>query len=61
MKHLEGVEGAVGIVETFEDRDQVHLVEELCAGGDLFDKVQQEVPYTEKKAADMIRSILVSE
>lgn len=60
MKHLEGAGGVVTIVDTFEDQDQVHLIEELCAGGDLFDKVQQEVPYTEKKAADMIRNILMS-
>jgi len=60
MKHLEGIDGVVHLRDTFEDKEKVHLVLELCTGGDLFDRVQQEVPYTEKKAAEMIRAVLVA-
>jgi len=60
MKHLEGVGGVVGVVDTYEDARSVHLIMPLCAGGDLFDRVQKEVPYTERKAATILSGVLTS-
>jgi calcium-dependent protein kinase len=60
LRHLQTVEGCSQIINTFEDENAVHIVMELCAAGDLFDKVQAEVPYTERAAAKMIAGILTS-
>lgn len=41
-------------IETFNHRNQVFIVMELCSGGDLYTRD----PYTEEEAARVISSIL---
>ncbi|BAT96505.1 Calcium-dependent protein [Vigna angularis] len=58
MHHLAGHPNVVQIVGAYEDAVAVHLVMELCAGGELFDRIIQRGHYTEKKAAELARLIV---
>lgn len=39
------------LLDVFEDNKHVHLVLELCKGGELFDRVVTKGTFTEKMAA----------
>jgi len=41
----------------YEDGDSIHMVMELCEGGGILDRIK-ESPFTEKRVAFIIRSIL---
>eukprot|EP00898_Chlorokybus_atmophyticus_P002494 jgi/Chlat1/3245/Chrsp22S03512 len=58
MHHLSGHPNIVEIKGSYEDKNSVHLVMELCAGGELFDRIIERGHYTEKAAAAVIRTIL---
>ncbi|GAV63898.1 Pkinase domain-containing protein/EF_hand_5 domain-containing protein [Cephalotus follicularis] len=58
MHHLEGHPNVIRIVGAYEDAVAVHVVMELCAGGELFDRIIQRGHYTERKAAELARLIV---
>uniref|UniRef100_A0A0E0LHF0 non-specific serine/threonine protein kinase n=1 Tax=Oryza punctata TaxID=4537 RepID=A0A0E0LHF0_ORYPU len=58
MHHLAGHPSVVSIVGAYEDAVAVHLVMELCAGGELFDRIVQRGHYSEKAAAQLARVII---
>ncbi|ESW17749.1 hypothetical protein PHAVU_007G265100 [Phaseolus vulgaris] len=58
MHHLAGHPNVIQIVGAYEDAVAVHVVMQLCAGGELFDRIIQRGHYTEKKAADLARLIV---
>lgn len=58
MHHLEGHPNVIRIVDAYEDAVAVHVVMELCSGGELFDRIVQRGHYTEKKAAELARLIV---
>lgn len=58
MHHLAGNEHIIEIIGAFEDNVAVHLVMELCAGGELFDRIIERGHYSEKKAAELARVIV---
>ncbi|KAL5224760.1 hypothetical protein ABZP36_011399 [Zizania latifolia] len=58
MHHLSGQKNIVTIKDAYEDEAAVHIVMELCAGGELFNKIQQQGHYSERKAAELIRIIV---
>ncbi|KAF3774722.1 Calcium-dependent protein kinase [Nymphaea thermarum] len=58
MRHLRAHPNVVTIVGAYEDALFVHLVMELCAGGELFDRIIQKGHYSERKAAGLIRTIV---
>ncbi|XP_075090328.1 calcium-dependent protein kinase-like isoform X1 [Nicotiana tabacum] len=58
MQHLSGQPNIVEFKGAYEDKYSVHLVMELCAGGELFDKIIARGYYSEKDAADIIRQIV---
>ncbi|PUZ68472.1 hypothetical protein GQ55_2G031600 [Panicum hallii var. hallii] len=58
MHHLAGHPNVVSIVGAYEDVVAVHLVMELCAGGELFDRIIQRGHYSEKAAAQLARVII---
>uniref|UniRef100_A0A803NUF9 non-specific serine/threonine protein kinase n=1 Tax=Cannabis sativa TaxID=3483 RepID=A0A803NUF9_CANSA len=58
MHHLAGHPNVISIKGAYEDAVAVHVVMELCAGGELFDRIIQRGHYTERKAADLTRTIV---
>jgi len=48
----------VRYVDVFEDSVAIHVVIELCTGGELFDRVAGEKFFSEAKAAGITRQIL---
>ena len=58
MHHLKGHPNVTYLRATYEDRQNVHLVMDLCAGGELFDAIVKRGQYSEKDAATMIRTIV---
>ncbi|TMW96385.1 hypothetical protein EJD97_007468 [Solanum chilense] len=58
MQHLSGQPNIVEFKGAYEDHYSVHLVMELCAGGELFDRIIARGYYSEKDAADIIRQIV---
>ncbi|KAJ8754660.1 hypothetical protein K2173_010751 [Erythroxylum novogranatense] len=58
MQHLSGQPNIVEFKGAYEDKQSVHLVMELCAGGELFDRIIAEGHYSEKEAAEICRSIV---
>ncbi|OAY43028.1 calcium-dependent protein kinase 26 [Manihot esculenta] len=58
MHHLSGHPNVVSIKEAYEDAVAVHVVMELCAGGELFDRIITRGHYTEKKAAQLTKIIV---
>ncbi|XP_047943517.1 calcium-dependent protein kinase-like [Salvia hispanica] len=58
MQHLSGQPNIVEFRGAYEDRQSVHLVMELCAGGELFDRIIAKGHYSEKDASDLCRQIV---
>ncbi|XP_073314559.1 calcium-dependent protein kinase 1-like [Primulina huaijiensis] len=58
MHHLAGHPNVISIKGAYEDINAVHVVMELCAGGELFDRIIQRGHYTERKAAELTRTIV---
>lgn len=57
MQHLSGQPNIVEIKGAYEDRYSVHLVMELCAGLELFDRIIAKGRYSERDAAEIFRGI----
>lgn len=58
MQHLTGQPNIVEFKGAYEDRHSVHLVMELCAGGELFDRIISQGHYSERAAAAICRAIV---
>lgn len=58
MKHLPKSSSIVSLKEACEDDNAVHLVMELCEGGELFDRIVARGHYTERAAANVTRTIV---
>ncbi|KAK8595967.1 hypothetical protein V6N13_000635 [Hibiscus sabdariffa] len=58
MHHLTGQANIVELKGAYEDKQSVHLVMELCAGGELFDRIIAKGHYTERAAATLLRTIV---
>ncbi|KAG5589425.1 hypothetical protein H5410_039939 [Solanum commersonii] len=58
MHHLTGHRNIVDLKGTFEDKHHVHLVMELCAGGELFDRIIAKGHYSERAAAGVCRQMV---
>ncbi|KAJ8513881.1 hypothetical protein OPV22_004315 [Ensete ventricosum] len=58
MHHLSGHPSVISIKGAYEDAVAVHVVMELCAGGELFDRIIQKGHFTERKAAELARVIV---
>ncbi|WVZ04903.1 hypothetical protein V8G54_018249 [Vigna mungo] len=58
MRHLPESPSIVSLREACEDDNAVHLVMELCEGGELFDRIVARGHYTERAAAAVTRTIV---
>ncbi|KAL9242908.1 hypothetical protein vseg_016865 [Gypsophila vaccaria] len=58
MHHLTGHRNIVELHGAYEDRHAVHLVMELCEGGELFDRIITKGHYSERAAAKLFREIV---
>lgn len=58
MKHLLGQPNVISIKGAYEDAVAVHMVMELCRGGELFDRIVERGHYSERKAAHLAKVIL---
>ncbi|KAK9699274.1 hypothetical protein RND81_08G164300 [Saponaria officinalis] len=58
LHHMAGNPNVIQIVGAYEDAVAVHVVMELCGGGELFDRIIERGHYTERKAAELARLIV---
>ncbi|KAH7523470.1 calcium-dependent protein kinase 29 isoform X2 [Ziziphus jujuba] len=58
LQHLTGQPNIVEFRGAYEDRHSVHLVMELCSGGELFDRIIAKGSYSELEAATICRQIV---
>jgi len=58
MRHLPQHANIVTLKDTYEDDNAVHLVMELCEGGELFDRIVARGHYTERAAAAVTKTIV---
>ncbi|EFN57613.1 hypothetical protein CHLNCDRAFT_30247 [Chlorella variabilis] len=58
MHHLKGHENITFLQGAYEDRQAVHLVMDLCSGGELFDRIVAKGNYSEKDASTLVRDIV---
>ena len=58
MRHMPEHPNVVTLKETYEDEHAVHLVMELCEGGELFDRIVARGHYTERDAAVVTKTIM---
>ncbi|XP_050221469.1 calcium-dependent protein kinase 10-like [Mercurialis annua] len=57
MSSLPDHTNIVKLKATYEDNENVHLVMELCEGGELFDRIVARGHYSERAAANVARTI----
>ncbi|KAF8399398.1 hypothetical protein HHK36_015262 [Tetracentron sinense] len=57
MSSLPDHSNIVRLKATYEDNEAVHLVMELCEGGELFDRIVARGHYSERAAANVARTI----
>lgn len=43
------------IYEFYQDAKYFYIVSEMCTGGELFDRIQEEGHFSERKAAQIMR------
>lgn len=58
MYHLTGHRHIVELKGAYEDRHSINLIMELCAGGELFDRIIAKGHYSEREAANLCRQIV---
>ncbi|XP_074307856.1 calcium-dependent protein kinase SK5-like [Silene latifolia] len=58
MHHLAECRNVVTIKGAYEDSTHVHLVMELCQGGELFDRIVAKGQYNEREAAKLMSTIV---
>jgi len=47
----------IKLLDVFESETELHLVMELCEGGELFDRIKEKRQYSEKEAQEVLRQI----
>ena len=58
MRKIGSSLSVVYLYDSFEDNDAVHLLMDLCEGGELLSGIRRGRSYTEADAAELVRSVL---
>ena len=58
LQHVTGQPNIVEFKGAYEDKQNLHLVMELCTGGELFDRIINKGSYSEREAASIGRQIV---
>ncbi|KAJ6761287.1 CALCIUM-DEPENDENT PROTEIN KINASE 34-LIKE [Salix purpurea] len=58
MTRLSGHANVVDLKAVYEDEDYVHLIMELCAGGELFHQLEKHGRFSEAEARDLFRHLM---
>jgi len=61
MQYVAGHRAVVALHDAYEDDEYVHLVMEICSGGDLFDRIvsrKHTVPFSEEEAATILQKLM---
>ncbi|CAI7896868.1 unnamed protein product [Closterium sp. NIES-54] len=58
MEMLRDHANVIKLVDTVESQKEVHLIMELCEGGELFDRIQDKGYYSERQAAKVTRTVV---
>ncbi|CAH8382350.1 unnamed protein product [Eruca vesicaria subsp. sativa] len=59
MQHLSGHPRVVTLHAVYEESDRFHLVMELCSGGRLIDQMVKEGKYSEQRAANIFKDLML--
>ncbi|XP_056862994.1 serine/threonine-protein kinase PEPKR2-like isoform X2 [Raphanus sativus] len=59
MQHLSGYPRVVTLHAVYEESDCFHLVMELCSGGRLIDQMDKEGRYSEQRAANIFKDLML--
>ncbi|KAK2391506.1 serine/threonine-protein kinase PEPKR2 [Trifolium repens] len=59
MQHLSGHSGVVTLQAVYEEAESFHLVMELCSGGRLIDQMVKDSPYSEQRAANILKEVML--
>lgn len=59
MQHLSGHPGVVTLEAVYEESDCFHIVMELCSGGRLIDQMAKEGRYSEHRAANIFKELML--
>ncbi|RZC64346.1 hypothetical protein C5167_008037 [Papaver somniferum] len=59
MQHLSGHPGVVALTAVYEDTESFHLLMELCSGGRLLDQMVRERQYSEQRAANVLKELML--
>ena len=59
MQHLSGHPRVVTLHAVYEESDCFHLVMELCSGGRLIDQMVKEGRYSEQRAANIFKDLML--
>lgn len=57
VEHVSPHPNVINLHDVFEDPGSVHLVLELCSGGELFDQIVKKDKYSEVEAAAVVKQI----
>lgn len=58
LQHLTGQPNIVEFKGAYEDKRNLHLIMELCSGGELFDRIIKKKSYSEREAASICKQIM---
>eukprot|EP00210_Caulerpa_lentillifera_P007307 g6984.t1 len=60
LKLFKGCDSIASFHDVYEDCKAVHIILELCTGGELFHRIREKKAFSEHEAAMMLRSILLT-
>jgi len=58
LAHLSGHQNIVQLIECYEDAKEIHMVMQLCPGGELFDRIEDAGHFSEKHAARVMKTMI---